>query len=383
MLVLRKEGTLKTVNEDIELTRTNLEKLIALEEGRGLKGGYFTALGVWLNNMFGHGTLAENIAKTKEQLRKLLEQRGKLLTPDKPTDTGDTTGGGGGGEKLENALAGYQDFLDKKLEIDRELAKIRQNTADKEAEALAKSGEAWRKYHEARSGTATGEEKYQEIEALRNAMMPDTSSWWEKQTDDFKKYMAEWSASAEGFGETMARVSQAAAEKFSSGMTDALMEWIEGTKSAKDAFREFAVQFLREMAKMIIQQAILNALKSGFGAYFGAAEGGVFSGHLTPVASFAEGGIVKQPTMALIGEGGGPEAVIPLKNGAVPVQLKSSGEQGITIVNNVTIEYTGKEDQKDAEIFGREINRQLKEQIKQTVRDEMRPGGDFNRQVMR
>jgi hypothetical protein len=45
-------------------------------------------------------------------------------------------------------------------------------------------------------------------------------------------------------------------------------------------------------------------------------------GHIhVEIPKFADGGIVTQPTVAMIGEGGGPEAVIPLKNGAVPVDL--------------------------------------------------------------
>ena len=61
-----------------------------------------------------------------------------------------------------------------------------------------------------------------------------------------------------------------------------------------------------------------------------AAEGGIFAGALRPIAAFAGGGIVRRPTVAMVGEGGGPEAVIPLKGGAVPVDLNlgGSGEGG-------------------------------------------------------
>ena len=49
------------------------------------------------------------------------------------------------------------------------------------------------------------------------------------------------------------------------------------------------------------------------------ATGGILPGSFTP---FAAGGIVRQPTLGMVGEGGSPEAVIPLSNGrSVPVSI--------------------------------------------------------------
>ncbi|MPN38853.1 hypothetical protein SDC9_186378 [bioreactor metagenome] len=60
---------------------------------------------------------------------------------------------------------------------------------------------------------------------------------------------------------------------------------------------------------------------------------------LTPVFGalfpFASGGIVTGPTPALIGEAG-PEAVVPLTNGAIPVQLQmpqlAENSRDITVI---------------------------------------------------
>ena len=71
-----------------------------------------------------------------------------------------------------------------------------------------------------------------------------------------------------------------ASKMFASGMTDALDDFISGTKTAGEAFREFAADFLREIAKMIIQQQILNALKS-FNMTAGAAHTGGIAGRPT------------------------------------------------------------------------------------------------------
>ena len=47
---------------------------------------------------------------------------------------------------------------------------------------------------------------------------------------------------------------------------------------------------------------------------------------------FQAGGIVRQPTIGVIGEGGHDEAIIPLQNGAVPVTLTGAGA-GDTYIN--------------------------------------------------
>ncbi len=59
---------------------------------------------------------------------------------------------------------------------------------------------------------------------------------------------------------------------------------------------------------------------------YGLKEGGIFPGGFVPIRAFASGGIADRPTLGLIGEGGGPEAVIPLKGGKVPVDLR--GQRG-------------------------------------------------------
>ncbi len=56
-------------------------------------------------------------------------------------------------------------------------------------------------------------------------------------------------------------------ERIAGGMTDAIMAWADGTKSAGDAFRQFASDFLREIAQMILKQMIFNAIQSATNSY--------------------------------------------------------------------------------------------------------------------
>ena len=90
-------------------------------------------------------------------------------------------------------------------------------------------------------------------------------------------------------------------QSFASGFTNALEQFIRGTKSATQAFRQFASDFLAEIAKMIIQQLIFNAIsgwtKSGTGG---------FGGFLSDLAGmqYHDGGVV--------GSGGTDRLVNPL-----------------------------------------------------------------------
>lgn len=69
-----------------------------------------------------------------------------------------------------------------------------------------------------------------------------------------------------------------------------------------------------------------------------AAHGGIFpGGTFLPMQAFASGGVVNKPTLGLIGEGGDPELVVPIKGGKVPVQKVGRGRnEGMVINLNVS-----------------------------------------------
>lgn len=70
-------------------------------------------------------------------------------------------------------------------------------------------------------------------------------------------------------------------------------------KSAKNAFLGFASDFLRQIAQMIIQQIIFNAISGAFG---GGTSG---SGGIGGIISGAIGGVIKRHSGGLVGPGGG------------------------------------------------------------------------------
>jgi murein DD-endopeptidase MepM/ murein hydrolase activator NlpD len=147
---------------------------------------------------------------------------------------------------------------------------------------------------------------------------------------------------------------------------DALYAFITGTKSAGDAFREFAYQVIKELAMMAAKAAVvkvltmvLNGLGIGGGNWFSYADGGVAPGGFAAFANggvapggikfqaFAGGGTVTGPTLGLVGEGKYNEAIVPLPDGkSIPVELNNGGGGGDVNIN-VNVDATGSKVQGD------------------------------------
>ena len=154
----------------------------------------------------------------------------------------------------------------------------------------------------------------------------------DKQTEDRRTAIQKWSEELTTFSD----IAMSASESFSSGLANAIVE-------ADTSFSDFAKNFLKQIAKMIIQTQILNAIKSsGFGGLLGSANGNVFD--QSGVKAFAKGGIVNQPTIfpfangtGLMGEAG-PEAILPLTrgpSGKLGVESNGGGQQPQIVNYNI------------------------------------------------
>ncbi len=155
------------------------------------------------------------------------------------------------------------------------------------------------------------------------------------------------------FAQAVADIGKSISDSLVSGLTDAFSAFIDGTKSAEDAFKQFAVSFLEEITAMIIKSLLLYAIQMALGAVQGSfafgslmqsfggiyGKGGAFSGG-KPVTAFAAGGVVGGPTVfpmaggrtGLMGEAG-PEAIVPLSrhNGKLGV---GASPVNVTVINN-------------------------------------------------
>jgi len=119
-----------------------------------------------------------------------------------------------------------------------------------------------------------------------------------------------------------------------------------GTARGEEAFKSFLRSVLSEinrlMAQKVVQQFAELLLSAGFSTGGGGGSGGGGNGFVdwgqgAGVEEFAHGGIVNNPTLAMIGEGGQSEAVVPLPNGrSIPVDFRGSNRGSETININIS-----------------------------------------------
>jgi len=186
---------------------------------------------------------------------------------------------------------------------------------------------------------------------------------WNKEQDKLKASLLGVKGGIKNFtdkipelGEAIADVTEGALRSFASGLTSAMMAFADGTKTAKEAFKDFAREFIAQVAAMIVQMLILQAIKVAFGIKTeGMADGGVVPGGVgdatplatggivsgglgraLPVRGYAMGGpIVSSPHVALIGEGSMNEAVVPLPDGrSIPVDMRGGSGTNISFSIN-------------------------------------------------
>ncbi|MFI5330043.1 MAG: hypothetical protein ACHQ2F_03265 [Desulfobaccales bacterium] len=79
---------------------------------------------------------------------------------------------------------------------------------------------------------------------------------------------------------------------------------------------------------------IFESILGGIGGLFGLRDGGLLPGSFNALPGFADGTIISRPTLGWIGEGSGPEAVIPLRGGSIPVDMQGNGGGGDTHYHN-------------------------------------------------
>ncbi len=182
----------------------------------------------------------------------------------------------------------------------------------------------------------------------------DESGETSKELTGFSKGVATFQQRVGSMDQQLARLAEDGLYAFSAGLSDALMSVVDGSKSAGEAFKEFAANFLMDITNMIVQTLVYRAVAGALGLT-PAANGAVFQGGLGDLQAFANGGtvdgglgrfmpvkgyatggpIVNKPHVALIGEGKHNEAVVPLPDGrSIPVDMQ--GDSGTQV--NINIE---------------------------------------------
>jgi predicted PurR-regulated permease PerM len=185
--------------------------------------------------------------------------------------------------------------------------------AIKEAEDLIKEYNSLTRPSRAERRRATPiENELPEQEDLTKKKLSSELPMWAKtanaETAKLDKQLQQAQKNAESFAQSIA----GSLTNGIMGMWDA----IERGDNVLDAFSNFLKDMVKQLAAAVIQailfQTIMSALGfGGAGAGGGGAAGGIIGG-LGSILGFAEGGIVSQPTIAMVGEGGQSEAIMPL-----------------------------------------------------------------------
>lgn len=187
---------------------------------------------------------------------------------------------------------------------------------------------------------------------------------------DIRDYFKTATEAAKETGDTVGEVADKMddlAKKFEDSMTSGFMSIIDGTKSAKDAFRDMARDIIAELYRVLVVKQLVGSWDSGTGSGTGLV--GMLMGGLGGLFGRASGGPVDAGKPYIVGERG-PEVFTPTTNGRI-----SNGGGGAVTVNQTINITTGVQQTVRAEIMS--LAPRLAEQAKMAVLDAKRRGGSF------
>ena len=159
-----------------------------------------------------------------------------------------------------------------------------------------------------------------------------------------------------------------------SSMEDTLMSIVDGTKSARDAFKTMAAEIVKELYRVYVVQQLVNSV-SGFIMPSKGAAGSV--PRLSQAQPRASGGSMMANMAYMVGENG-PELVIPRHSGTVvnAKQTANNMNGGGNFTQNLSINVTGS----DAAMVRTEVAKmipQITNATKAAVLDAKQRGGQF------
>ena len=184
-------------------------------------------------------------------------------------------------------------------------------------------------------------------------------------TIDIRDYFKKVQADAEETTNKIAKSTRTVADMIGDKFGDAFMSLVDGTKSAKDAFRVMAIDIIKELYRVFVVKKITGFISGAISAKFPA---------FGNVEMKASGGPVKGGRPYIVGERG-PELMIPNRSGTIIPNDKLGG--GTVVVNQTINVSTGVQQTVRAEI--RQLMPQIADSAKAAVSDAKRRGGSYGR----
>jgi hypothetical protein len=155
---------------------------------------------------------------------------------------------------------------------------------------------------------------------------------------------------------------QVAVDGFKS-LEDGILGIIDGTKSAKDAFKDMARSIVNDLLRIAIQQSITGPLAGAFGGFFGAR---------------AIGGPVQRNGTYLVGERGPELLTMGSRGGHIIPNSQLSSGGGVTVNQTINVS-TGVSQTVRSEIMA--LMPQIAEASKSAVADAKQRGGSLGRSL--
>ncbi|MDY6957914.1 MAG: phage tail tape measure protein [Halobacteriota archaeon] len=299
--------------------------------------------------------------------------------------------------KPENQLANekYYHPLNDELAIQREIV---EETKRFEREILEISRDRWEE--QVRMGEMSVEEYHELLERARQSDLISYQEYAEKKAkindNAWYSFVKGWESAlkeVKTLSEQMYDLGSQLGEKLSTEFTDAFGDFIDGTKSAKDAFADMASDMLSWMAKMLMQWAIMRSFQDAytstgysiFGALAGALHSGGIAGSTPAPVRIVNPDMFKFAPRFHSGLMPGEYPAILKKGEGVftPEQMKALGSQGqsVTVNSNVTVNMMSDNgerptnDPAQTEMLGRNLSRVINERVNENIRNQLRPGG--------
>uniref|UniRef100_A0A6M3Y3U7 Putative tail protein n=1 Tax=viral metagenome TaxID=1070528 RepID=A0A6M3Y3U7_9ZZZZ len=123
-----------------------------------------------------------------------------------------------------------------------------------------------------RLGEISAEQYFSTIEVLKRRALITDEEYYAKQAilqkgwlDNLLEGVKKAKIAVEKWNETMQKIGEQIADQFTTNLTSGLLDFVEGTKTAAQAFEDFARSTLRWLAEIIVKQTILNLLLKSFG----------------------------------------------------------------------------------------------------------------------
>jgi hypothetical protein len=150
------------------------------------------------------------------------------------------------------------------------------------------------------------------LDLSRLKYVSETGTAMEGMASGFKKYITEVGTEFSRMEEVAYNISKTMENAFMTFFDDVLFQGKSFSESMQNLFRSLVENIISELMRVMIVKPLVSSISKIFSPWFGA-EGGIVRGFrpLAEIPNFATGAVVSRPTLAVVGEGGEEEYIIP------------------------------------------------------------------------